>query len=84
MPEVSIADDYAVMRAAGLEFYYGYERTNSEGLWCFTVEHDDEIVFEMSHEELGTSDTFEVTTNLLLGIAKWMEHTHQAMQSQDN
>ena len=81
MPEVRIADDYAVLHAAGLRFYYGYER-ELDGLWCFTVEQDGEICFEKSSEELGSDDMFETANCLLLGIAKWMEHTKQALDSQ--
>lgn len=83
MPKVSISSDYAVLHAAGLRFYYGYERTTRDGMWCFSVEQENEVIFEMSHEALGANDMFEVAECLLLGIAQWMEHTKQALDSQE-
>lgn len=82
MPEVRIADDYAVLHAAGLRFYYGYERVH-DGLWCFTVEQDGEVLFKETYEALGSDDMFETENCLLLGIAQWMEHTKQALDSQE-
>lgn len=80
MPQISIAEDYAVMYAAGLRFYYGYEEQD-HGLWCFTVTQDEHEIFRLPHDKLGCKDMFETTECLLHGIAMWMEHTKKAVDN---
>lgn len=83
MPRISLTDDYAVMYAAGLRFYYGYE-VQDQGLWCFSVTQDDDEIFRLSFEQLKCRDMFETAECLLQGIAMWMEHAKRMADAADD
>ena len=67
-----IAEDYAILKAANLQFYYGYEKTDDDADWCFTVEHNGVEQMRIPSSELRR-DKFEVTECLLTGIGMWIQ-----------
>lgn len=63
------SDDYAYMKVGDLDFYYGYERTDDEGRWCFTATRGHAEVVRVPYTELGFgASEFDVDRNLLYGI----------------
>ena len=69
-PSVGISDDYAVLTAKNVRFYFGYECTVNDGdesEWCFEARlGDGNIIIPQS--KLGTSDRADMAKNLLAGI----------------
>lgn len=75
---VSLSDDYAVLTAGGLRFYFGYEFTMGETEeWCFVVHKMkgsrcvDELM-RVPESTLGIRDGTDPVEVLLEGIAMWM------------
>jgi len=69
-PRFSIASDYATVHSENFNAYYGYERTDEEGRWCFVAEFGDTKITIPSHR-LKVKDQYEVVDCLLKGIA-WL------------
>lgn len=79
---VGLSDDYAVLTAGGLRFYFGYEYTTDDGEWCFVVHRlrlDGSNVANSSQElmrvpqsKLGLRPGTDPVEFLLEGIALWM------------
>lgn len=75
-----IASDYAGLHGGGVDFYYGYEHT-LDGEWCFVVHENGTETMKIPASKLG-SNTFEVTENLMAGIAQWLERPPAASSPQ--
>lgn len=75
-PRVSIASDYAVLKAGEFDFYFGYEygktEEDAEGeqeeIWGFRAKHRGVVVLEYPVDD----GRFEVTERLLEGIGKYL------------
>ncbi len=73
---ISISDDYASIDVNGISFYYGYEETNENGEWCFTIrnnaikqtENIDNLIIKIPASNLEHTRTCEEA--LLCGIEK--------------
>jgi len=73
---ISISDDYASVDVNGISFYYGYEETNENGEWCFTIrnnvikkaENIDDLIIKIPASNLEHTRTCEEA--LLCGIEK--------------
>ena len=82
---VTISDDYAVLHAGGLRFYYGYEYTivtydkNNDvcNEWCFVVHRLDTKpfteLFRLPESKLVLPSGTDPVEFLLEGIARWMD-----------
>lgn len=75
---VGLSDDYAVLEAGGLRFYFGYEFTMGETEeWCFVVHKMkgsraiDELM-RVPQSKLEPQTGTEPVEFLLEGIALWM------------
>lgn len=71
---VSLSDDYAVLTAGGLQFYFGYEYTTDDGEWCFVVHSmkGKGELMRVPHSKLGSRTGKDPVEYLLEGIAMWM------------
>ena len=73
---ISISDDYAGVDVNGISFYYGYEETNENSEWCFTIrnnaikqtENIDDLIIKIPASNLEHTRTCEEA--LLCGIEK--------------
>ena len=80
---VTISDDYAVLHAGGLRFYFGYEYTTAmddddeSGEWCFVVHEMAKPPFaelmRIPESKLGLPSGTDPVEFLLEGIARWMD-----------
>ena len=71
MREISIASDYAVLRAGKFEFYFGYEYGRNEDgeVWGFRAKKSGKTILEYP----VIVGRFDVTDRLMEGIAKYFE-----------
>lgn len=71
---VSLSDDYAVLTAGGLRFYFGYEYTTDDGEWCFVVHSmkGKGELMRVPQSKLGLRLGTDPVEFLLEGIALWM------------
>lgn len=75
--EQYFSDDYAGLTSGKYKFYYGYEQTDENDEWLFTVEENNKIVYKLSTTEIdkmaNPSDSFNYPINyLLFGIGTWL------------
>lgn len=83
---VGLSDDYAVLEAGGLRFYFGYEFTTGgdDGEWCFVVRRLDTKPFtelmRVPQSKLGLGKSLEPVEFLLEGIALWMNENSEASE----
>lgn len=72
---VSLSDDYAVLTAGELRFYFGYEYTTDDGEWCFVVHSmkGKGELMRIPHSKLGLRSGIDPVEYLLEGIARWMD-----------
>jgi hypothetical protein len=89
---VGLSDDYAVLEAGGLRFYFGYEFTilkcsgddDGSGEWCFIVHRLDTKpfteLFRIPQSKLGLRASSEPVEFLLEGIALWMNKNSEASE----
>lgn len=68
--EVYHASDYAGFSSANLSVYYGYEKTNDEGEWCFEAKFADQVVV-IPFSKLKCDDQFNCVDCLMKGVA-WL------------
>jgi hypothetical protein len=67
-PHFSCSDDYACLDGGPWEFYYGYEKTDADGNWCFVAEHNGREVACWPWKKFAPGQ-WEVAENIGLGIA---------------
>lgn len=88
MREVSINDDYAIMRTPNYGFYYGYEYDTkececgeSEDIFGFEVNNEKGICFEISYEDMtkieGCPQQWECEKCLLFGIGLFLDKVNK-------
>lgn len=76
---VSLSDDYAVLTAGGLRFYFGYEFTMGETEeWCFVVHtmkgsREAGEPMRIPQSKLSLPAGTDPVEFLLEGIARWMD-----------
>jgi len=78
--KVGISDDYAVLYGKGFRIYYGYEETDAEDNWLFTVHKDNKLIMSATAEELGTYQFDQIERILLLGIGKLLEENLTSLE----
>ena len=82
--DVSINDDYAVLRTNNYGFYYGYEFDSKEcecgntiEIWGFEVNSNDRPIFSISYEDMEKHkecpSKWQCEECLLFGIGLWVE-----------
>lgn len=69
---IYVASDYAGLSGGGVEFYFGYEETLDDE-WCFVVKERGVETLRLPQSKLGVKDRWAVETNLMAGIAEWLE-----------
>lgn len=73
MSAVSLSDDYAVMTAGDLRFYFGYEFTMGPAdEWCFVVHREKQELMRVPVSKLGAKVGKDPVEYLLEGIALWI------------
>lgn len=88
---VGISDDYAVLEAGGLRFYFGYEFTTAKdddddsGEWCFIVHKMEGVrvgdeLMRVPQSKLGLRTGTDPVEFLLEGIALWMNKNSEASE----
>lgn len=77
-----ISSDYAGMSAGGVSFYFGYEETTEHGEWCFVAREQGREPVCFPQSQLGVKNPWDVATNLLAGIGKWLDQRteHQSLK----
>ena len=73
---ISISGDYACIDVNGISLYFGYEETDRNGEWCFTIRNDNiktseninNLLIQIPASKIGYTRTCEEA--LLLGIEK--------------
>ena len=78
-PHIGWSDDYAVLEAGTLRFYYGYERfrkmgegEDAERRWLFEVTRDGKVLMSKTAEELGLKSWESPRLVVLQGIGVWL------------
>lgn len=74
--EQYFSDDYAGLTSGKYTFYYGYEETNENYEWLFTVKENGKRIYQLTTseiEQVNKNDLLRYPVNYLLaGIGIWM------------
>lgn len=78
MTKIYTASDYASLKTADLEFYYGYEVEDPETEdWCFTVKKGNKEIFRLTKTEIENQsniDADDTKDYLTAGMGIWLSN----------